>query len=118
MSFKDELEKILRFLKSGANAEIEKDIDQALTSIINLVDKEVEAARKEEWAKLHTKYQKGTVKGQYTILEAVRRVGKNTKFRVECLNCHGVMFRYANKFKLPHKNCVNNDMRNKLRDGE
>lgn len=74
-----------------------------------LADKVMEAieqARAEEWAKIHTKYQPGTVKGNYKILEAVRRVGKNTKFRVECINCHAVMFRYANKFKLKHSNCA------------
>ena len=74
-----------------------------------LADKVMEAidnARAEEWAKIHTKYQKGSIKGNYKVLEAIRRVGKNTKFRVECIHCHGVMFRYANKFKLKHANCI------------
>lgn len=74
-----------------------------------LADKVIEAidkARADEWAKIHTRYQRGTRAGQYKILEAVRRVGKNTKFRVECLECHAVMFRYANKFRLGHFNCA------------
>lgn len=75
----------------------------AITAKINEM---LEQARADVWQKIHTPYQKGQVKGQYKILEPVRRVGKNTKFKVECVDCGLQMFRYANKFEMNHRNCV------------
>lgn len=47
----------------------------------------------------------GNVVGQYRITERFKRVGKNTKYKVICIKCNAPMFRYSNKFKLPHKDC-------------
>ena len=103
-----DLDELLNYLGYG-NLYTKPSKAQAKRQIQALIQAEIVKAREEEWQKIHTKYQKGDIKGQYMILEAVRRVGKNIKFRVRCLKCQGVMFRYANKFGLSHKDCVDVD---------
>lgn len=50
-------------------------------------------------------YKVGEVVGNYKIAERFRRIGKNTKYKVVCTLCQAPMFRYSNKFKLPHRGC-------------
>lgn len=97
------LEDIVDANFNGYNYALNKTAKAAITSKINEM---LEQARADVWQKIHTPYQKGQVKGQYKILEPVRRVGKNTKFKVECVDCGLQMFRYANKFEMNHRNCV------------
>lgn len=52
-------------------------------------------------------YVPGNIVHEYMVLERVRKMGKNTIFRVQCLWCGGVMFRRSNKFKLKHLDCPN-----------
>lgn len=87
----------------NASGEPRVELELAITAKINEM---LEQTRADEWQKIHTPYRKGQIKGQYKILEPVRRVGKNTKFKVECVDCGLQMFRYANKFEMNHKNCV------------
>lgn len=68
----------------------------------NDVIKELEAL---VWDRMHTKHNVGDVVGDYKITDRFKRIGKNTKFRVVCVHCGRPMFRYSNKFKLPHKGC-------------
>lgn len=49
----------------------------------------------------------GDIIGQYEILERTDvKSHKNRKFRVRCTKCGAVMFRYTNKMRVPHKDCV------------
>lgn len=61
--------------------------------------------RRQEWNKIHTKYEVGDIVGDYKITDRFRKIGKNTKYRVVCVLCGRPMFRYSNKFKLPHRDC-------------
>jgi len=60
------------------------------------------------WKTIHEVIEVGDIKGQYKILERVReRTGKNAKFKVECVECGDLLYRYSNRFNLAHQNCEN-----------
>jgi Zn ribbon nucleic-acid-binding protein len=60
------------------------------------------------WKTIHEVIEVGDIKGQYKILERVRKkTGNNAKFKVECVECGDFLYRYSNKFNLPHQNCEN-----------
>ena len=51
-------------------------------------------------------YEAKEVAGQYRVLERAVKINKNTKFRVRCLKCNGVMYRFSNKFEKNHRDCA------------
>lgn len=82
-----------------------KNMEFLADDILKIIDSEIDKARQEEWDKIHTKYEVGDIIGDYKITDRFRRIGKNTKYRVVCVLCGRPMFRYSNKFKLPHRDC-------------
>ena len=81
------------------------DLEEATQAIEALITEQVRLGEERVWAQIHTKYQVGDIVGHYKITDRFKKIGKNTKYRVVCRLCGIPMFRYSNKFKLPHRDC-------------
>jgi hypothetical protein len=93
-TFESKLDEIL--LQHGAEeGELTHSLKQAIKTLV----------RDTYYSRSFIKYSVGEEIGLYRITDRVARVGKNTKYRVVCIGCGAPMFRYSNKFKLPHKEC-------------
>lgn len=90
----------------GALLDMIEEHEKALTTLIQKRETEAyDNGYNDAWNNIHTKYEVGAIAGNYKITERFKRVGKNTKYKVVCNLCGAPMFRYSNKFKLPHKDC-------------
>lgn len=95
------LDKIHLAVRTQYYTDNKKNMEFLADDIMEII-KNVEAMK---WAVLHSKHEVGDVVGDYKITDRFLKIGKNTKYRVVCRLCGRPMFRYSNKFKLPHRDC-------------
>ena len=93
-------------LDEGGRLTLETTKDKSMNECIELTARCIKQLENNMWSNLiHKQHNIGDIAGNYEILERVRRIGRNTKFRVACTLCGATMFRFSNKFNLPHKDC-------------